>query len=113
MHASVGNQTQHATVTGHFLNAHLNTGMNRAHQDIDFVTLYQLVGVFNAFRWLGLVIHLEEFNFTATQFAALFVQRHAETVFNRHAQLRKRAGVGQHQADAQFPCLRLGLLRNT
>ena len=37
---------------------------------------------------------------TFAQLAALLVDGQTKTVFNRHAQLRKRAGVRQHEADA-------------
>ena len=106
MHARVGNQAQDAAVTGHLLYAHLHARVHRAHENVYLVTLHQAAGVFNAFGGLGLVVHFEPFNLAATELAALFVQGHAKGVFNGHTQGRKRAGVGQHEADAHFVALR-------
>ena len=110
MHAGVGDQAEHARIARDLVNAHLHAGVNRAHQHIHFVALHQLAGVLNALGGLGLVIHLEVFNLAATQLATLLGNGHAKAVFNRHAQLRKRAGVGQHQADANLVGLGAGNL---
>ena len=85
--------------------------MHGADQHINLVALHQLVGVFDAFGRVRLVINFEKFDFTPTQLAALLVKRHAKTVFNRHAQLGKCAGVGQHQPDPYFAGLRASKLR--
>jgi hypothetical protein len=106
MHAGVGDQAQHAGVAGDFLDAHLHAGVHGADQHVDLVALHQLLCVFNALGRLGLVVDLEVFDLAATELAALFVDRHAKAVFDRHAQLRKRAGVRQHEADAHLGGLR-------
>ena len=81
--------------------------MYGAHQHIDLVALHQLVGVFDAFGRVRLIIDFEKLDLAATQLAALLVERHAKTVFNCHAQLGKGAGVGQHQPDPYFARLRM------
>ena len=110
MYASVGDDAEHTAVAGHFVDAHLHARVHSANQHIDFVALHQDVGVFDAFGWVGLVVYLEPFDFTPAKFAAFFVDGHAHTVFNGHAQLSKGAGVGQHQAHTDFIALGAGHL---
>ena len=105
VHACIGNDAQHASFASHFVYAHLHTRMNRANQYIYFVALHQFAGVFNPFRWFRLVIHFKELNFATTDFAAGFLQSHAKPVIDGHTQLCEGAGIGQHQAYAQFGVL--------
>ena len=88
--------------------AHLHTRMNRTNQHIHFVALHQFAGVFNTLRRLRLVIHFEKFDLAPTHFAAGFLQSHAKPVVNGHTQLCEGAGIGQHQANAQFGVLSVG-----
>ena len=102
VHTCVRNEGEHTRVTCHFLDAHLNARVNGANQHIDFVALDQFVGVFDAFRGIGLIVHFEPLNVTTAQFAALLIDGHADTVFNGHTQGGESARVGEHQADANF-----------
>ncbi|MCY1527481.1 hypothetical protein D9M68_625490 [compost metagenome] len=111
VHTGVGDQAEHAAVARHLVDAHLHARVHRAHQHVDLVALHQAVGVFDALGRVGLIVHLEELHFATTELAALFVQRHAEAVFDRHAELRKRTGVGQHEADTHLVGLRHRHLR--
>ena len=89
-------------VARHLVDAHLHTGVNGADQHVDLVALHQAVGVLDALGRVGFVIDLEELDLAPAQLAALFIQGHAEAVFDGHAQLREVAGVGQHEAHAQL-----------
>jgi hypothetical protein len=111
MDAGVGNQVEDAAVAGHFLDAHLDTGVHGADKHIDLVALDQAVGVFDALGRLGLVVHLEPLDLASAQLAAFFVDGHAHAVLDGHAQLGEGAGVRQHQSHTHLVALRAGDLR--
>ena len=111
VYASVRDEAQNARVTCDLVDAHLHARMHRAHQHVNLVALHQLGGVFDAFGRLRLIVHLEVFDLAPAQLAALLGNRQAETIFDRHTQLRKSAGIGQHEANTQFAGLGAGNLR--
>ena len=105
MNACIGDQVEHAALTGYFVNTHLHARVHRADQHIDLVALHQFVGVFDGFGRLGFIVHLEPFDLTSTELATLFADRHANPVFDGHAKLGKSAGIGQHEAHADLAAL--------
>ena len=102
MHTRIRDDAQDARFARNAMDAQLHARVHRAHEHIDFVALHEALRILHAFGGVGFIIHLEILNLTAAKLAALLVDRHAETVFNRHAKLGECAGVGQHEANADF-----------
>ena len=76
--------------------------MHRAYEDIDLVSLDQLVGIFRRLAGVGFVIDDEILDLAPAELAAILCHRQLETVGDTRSQLSESPCVGQHQADAQL-----------